>query len=314
VLPQSWIVVDEMTMVDVDLMLALSLALPDNAHLVLLGDADQLPSIDPGAVFSDLRDAQNVPKVVLQHNYRRSANQSLLTELSSAPADAWFSVNNEKELGSLLEDWFIRNIAPLLDLDLSVTLSDYAVAQDIELSESILQAIQGQKSAQLLCVTRKFSLGSEALNRWFMRRAWRYSAAKRGATHIPGTPLIVTRNDYELGIYNGDIGIVVTGAEEDTEGVIFQRFDRGFYVPLTRIKQQSEPAFALTVHKAQGSEYDHVLLMLPQEDSPLLSRQLLYTALTRARKTVWIAGDRTLWRTGYQRQQVRLTGLLDHLS
>jgi exodeoxyribonuclease V alpha subunit len=134
-----------------------------------------------------------------------------------------------------------------------------------------------------------------------------------GAQPYPGLPLLVTRNDYELRLHNGDTGVVVSGS--DGSGELRAVFDAGgaaIELAPSRLADV-EPLFATTVHKSQGSEFDVAALLLPEADSPLLSRELLYTGVTRARNTLIVAGAEESVRAAVARPAGRATGLQELL-
>ena len=135
------------------------------------------------------------------------------------------------------------------------------------------------------------------------------------ASRYIGSPVMVTRNHYELGLYNGDTGIVMEDPESEGHSlkVFFPDDDHAFKkVPTYRLTN-CETAFATTVHKSQGSEYESVHFILPEKDAMVLSRELIYTAVTRARKTVTVWGDRKVLATAIDRQIQRNSGLRDML-
>ena len=132
----------------------------------------------------------------------------------------------------------------------------------------------------------------------------------RGVAVYAGEPVMVTRNDYRHGLFNGDQGILVKARQEGGihQAVVF-RTSGGFRaLPYRPLQPQLELAWALTVHKAQGSEFDRVVLVLPSADSPLLTREILYTALTRARTSATILGSREALQAACQQTTLRCTG------
>ncbi len=350
-LPYRWIVVDEASMIDTELMLALFLARAPDAHVVLMGDAGQLSALSPGDVFADLCRSDFAAKQVLTKNFRMSAShdaQSLArlvdtlaigradgaiegadaSRLSLAPfasrprvndpsGDAglhWAGELSEASLALFLRDWFDAFIDPLLGRALA-NMSDGLLAGPtvVVLNEAHREHFALLARAQLLCVTRQRVTGTERINRWFVRHARTRVAQEqidRTTGYLLGMPILVTENDYALDVYNGDVGILTGG---ETPGAVFMRGEQGFWVPFSRIARKIEPAFAMTVHKSQGSEYDHVGLILPESDTPLMTRDLLYTALTRARRSVRVVGADRVWLEGAVRARARETGFMDAL-
>jgi exodeoxyribonuclease V alpha subunit len=133
----------------------------------------------------------------------------------------------------------------------------------------------------------------------------------------PGTPMVVGRNDYDRGLFNGDQGVVLLADAGDgpRPAVVFRRGDSFEALSREAVGDLSlEMAFAMTVHKAQGSEFDQVMLVLPETDIPLLTRELIYTAVTRARRSVLIVGDQDLLARAVSRRIERYSGIAERLA
>jgi len=175
---------------------------------------------------------------------------------------------------------------------------------------------------RILCVTRVrgFATSADVINDRLVARlrgdasrgAWRRSRALG-----PGTLVSVQRNDYERGLYNGDQGVVVrVASSSDDEPRLMAVFPRGASFEAFPLDALSDlaPAFAMTVHKSQGSEFDHVAVVLPEVDLPLLTRELLYTAMTRARRSVLIVGSEELLARAVSRSVERFSGVAERLK
>jgi exodeoxyribonuclease V alpha subunit len=171
----------------------------------------------------------------------------------------------------------------------------------------------------ILCATRKGPFGVEAVNAYVETALKRMGFIRETGFHrrewYPGRPVLITRNNYDLGLFNGDIGITLPD-QSSTDGRLYVFFsgsegDVRRFLP-SRLSDH-ETAFAMTVHKSQGSEFDHVLLVLPDRDSPLLTKELVYTGITRARKEVTLWGSETIIRTAVSRKIKRASGLKDAL-
>jgi exodeoxyribonuclease V alpha subunit len=334
------LVVDEASMIDLTLMARLLAALPERARLVLLGDKDQLASVEAGMVLGDicgqgrplgysagLCDAlaattgvrltpQEMPPIadqlaVLQQSYRfgpqsgigaaaRAVNAgdaaAALEALDGRHPDAVRIALTQPDLKAFLHAWLVPKFR--------ACLSAGGPAQ-------VLAAFQGFR---LLCAVRGGPWGVSAVNR--LCEAVLEEAgliAPRGAAHYPGRPLLVTRNDYALGLFNGDVGICLP--DPDAGGALrawFETDDRPRRVLPSRLPAH-EGVFAMTVHKSQGSEHDDVVLVLPEADSRVVTRELVYTGLTRARRRVTlIASEQALARAAQHRVR-RSSGLYDAL-
>jgi exodeoxyribonuclease V alpha subunit len=172
--------------------------------------------------------------------------------------------------------------------------------------------------ARILCATRVQGAPAcaEAINASLLARMTSSGGSRRRKRLPPGAPVLVQRNDYERGLFNGDQGVVVEVDAGEGAGpslmAVFAR-GQGFDAwPVDEI-QDLTAAFAMTVHKAQGSEFDRVLLVLPGEDLPLLTRELVYTAITRARRSVAIVGARDLLVRAASRSIERHSGIAERL-
>ncbi|MBM65669.1 MAG: hypothetical protein CMH55_05470 [Myxococcales bacterium] len=269
------VVVDEVSMVGLTLLRQLVEAVGPKARLVLVGDKDQLQSVAAGSVLGPLLQraastSADAPKVVpvarLQTSFRFGG---ALAALAAAAADG-----DEAAFFSLLESG-----------EPGVKWVDYA---DPSALRSSLRLGQGQ----VLCAHRHGPIGSEQLNGLIAAQA-----------DHGDRPIIIRRNDEELGLFNGDIG-VLSGEEASFSGRTLPRSVLPFY----------ESAFALTIHQSQGSEFDFIRVVLPSVDSPLLSRELLYTAMTRAREGLTLYGSRESLKTCLHRPSSSAPGLLDLLD
>ncbi len=339
-LPYDLVVVDETSMVSLTMMSRLLEAVRSEASLVLVGDPDQLASVEAGAVLGDLvhrppradadpryellsslvpGDLDPAPDVEnelgndvvrLRHVHRFGGTIADLAEavragdadttlalLSSGDGAVEFIANADLEhrapagLGGLHADV----------LGAGRALYDAAAVGDIE------AALRGLEQHRLLCAHRRGPYGmarwSGEVERWLAQAIGDYG---RGEWYV-ARPLIVTANDYELKLYNGDTGVVV---RQPDDGVV-AAFGRGgdpAVLPTTRLSEV-ETVHAMTVHRSQGSQFDRVTLLLPPPTSPLLTRELLYTAITRAKKFVRVVGSPSAVRAAVERPIVRASGL-----
>ncbi|WP_026852128.1 exodeoxyribonuclease V subunit alpha [Geothrix fermentans] len=344
-LPQRLVIVDESSMVGLELMDGLTGALDPAARLVLLGDAEQLPSVEAGAVFRDLVEALPDATLRLTHSYRMdAANPAGRSVLLAAQAlragdaaalDAPGALATRGALTDLqghgaehaeVDDPSLRTfLQHYLDQEILQHQGFREAAERIYQhdgntwaagDEAALEALfRAHEHAKILCPLRETpGLRSVAgLNQRLHHLAGREAAGAldRDLTVYAGEPVMVTLNDYRRGLFNGDQGIVVKARQEDGvhQAVAF-RTSTGFrLLPYRPLQPQLELAWALTVHKAQGSEFDRVVLVLPPADSPLLTREILYTALTRARTGATILGAREALDMGLRQTSLRFTGL-----
>lgn len=391
------LVIDEASMVDVDLMASVFDALPASAQLILLGDKDQLASVDAGAVLGELCQraviahytpdtarwlaaitAEPVPDTLIDPN-GRAMDQAVAMLRKSYRFEEGSGIRKLAEAvnTSALDSAVLRQIreAEFEDVvwlnghqpkpDLEATLEQicrHAITgspeafrnagqarvvngkelpppvgyrhylermQDQDLTETspreewdalALQVLEAFNDFQILCALRKGPWGVEGLNDRVARHLLAEKLIPRAEGWYAGRPVLVTGNDYNLGLMNGDIGITfrvpwdktANGEARDTLRVAFPSGDStgGIrWISPSRL-QQLETVYAMTVHKSQGSEFNHTCLVLPDRLSPVLTRELIYTGITRARN--WfslITGNQDVLRDAVGQQVVRASGL-----
>lgn len=316
-LPHRLVVVDEATMVDLRLMTVLLAGLRPDAHLVLSGDPDQLPSVDAGAVFRDLteRHPQAVARLIQNHRLRpeavalRQAAEAVragrLPKLhwSDGPIDGGGGVRVADPTGRIrfLREWHHR----FLESAPHLFRMDHLDPERAEL------ALASAEACKVLTHLRDGPEGSRATNELLGRLRRRRTPSWSSGPFVPGQPVIMTRNDYGRRLFNGDMGVVVEGPGGVPRALF--RNPRGGSMPvrwtdLGNLVEDLEPADALTVHKAQGSEFERVAILLPLRDHLLAGRSFLYTALTRARQAVWWVGTPEVAARAAARLETRHTG------
>ena len=329
------VIVDEASMVDQELMARLVDALGSEARLVLMGDADQLPSVGAGAVLRDLADALPASAIRLERSYRMDpsdpAGSAILVyarrvrngevEEGDLPVDAGQGVGllPPDGLAGLLRGWRERIVA----LDGYEALVHFEHAPGPEgfdaASVARLEALRDHHARfRLLALLQEGPRGAAALNEAMHGMAWALNGRglQRDLPFYLGEPVMMLRNDYGRGLFNGDEGFIVKarrGGEVHREAV-FWREGRPVAFPATALQGDLALAYALTVHKAQGSEFDTVAILLPEADHPLLTRQNLYTALTRARRHALVIGDPGLPPLASRKMERRATGLRERLQ
>ena len=320
-LPFDVVVVDESSMVSLTMMARLLEALRPTTRLVLVGDPDQLTPVDAGAVLSDLVHRPAPP----------GAEETVPAEAAADGAGLDGDARRHLRNGVVrlrVSQRYGPGIAGLAEavrtgdaervLDLLAAGEGLALEADPAALEDRIGVLAGELRAaaergdaaeclallgrhRLLCAHRHGPFGVSAWN----GRIGRLTGAPPGEWP-PGLPLLVTANDHENRLWNGDTGVVV----RTSEGLraAFLRGTGPDLVPLSRLSAAS-PAHALTVHRSQGSQFEEVAVLLPPESSPLLTRELLYTAVTRARRTVRVIGSEASVRAAVGRQVVRASGL-----
>ena len=311
------LIVDEASMVHLEMMASLLDALPPGAMLVLLGDKDQLASVEAGAVLGDLcHDAQRGGYSTETADYVRLASgEELPGEFlgSAGPlAQQTVMLRHSRRFGG-----------PIGQLALAVNAGDKARAEEVlrasldgvrwiehaqpaqllQLAHAgyapylalleggaagdedwVRQVLQRFETFRILCAVRDGEWGVSGLNEAIEKRLEAGGLLRRGAEWYVGRPVMVTRNDYSTGVFNGDIGVTLPDpARPGAQRVYFLEGDKVRSVLATRLRNV-ETAFAMTVHKSQGSEFRHTVLALPRESNAILTRELVYTGITRASK------------------------------
>ncbi len=313
------VVIDEASMLDLGLLRALLEALREDTVLILIGDADQLTSVGTGSVLLDLvgamegAAAQDI--VRLRHSFR--ADQSLVPINEAI---------REGDRGAFDQAWSAagdsvlrRQVSTPRQFNAALAIWQQGVKQmlqqagafervSVDQMQSILAALDALRQRQLLCALRAGAFGSEQVNASIERMLGAATDGDVGATWYPGRAVMITRNDAAAGLFNGDVGLClrddndqlrvwfeVTVREGSNDSDIAhdpQKSQRRAIDFEPGSLPEHRGAFAVTIHKSQGSEYEHVAILLPPDaDNRILSRQLLYTAVSRARKSVEIWGS-----------------------
>jgi exodeoxyribonuclease V alpha subunit len=402
-LPYQYVIVDEASMIDLTLMEQLFSAVADRSSLCLLGDANQLPAVESGAVFRDLvpetistnvpwrslavspleKESLNDPEplsrqsVRLEQNFRVETGgteaENLLSvseqlnqggkelvflkpdQSSSDPTSICLrkslenlqfqgveqfetiSCNNVTSSGDFAvsgdrfdrllrfwyEQWYGEGPMSTESGRMSTVKDEFSVRNDEpDASHTELDRIFRQYNrAQLLSVTRRTPMGSREINQFlhqYHRNNIEGSTTGGFRRYQPGEPIIMTQNDYDRKLFNGDQGIILRVKQEESGSVkpmaVFPGLEgyRAFY--LGPLRSQLNHAFALTIHKSQGSEFDHVGIVLPGENVPHFTRELLYTGVTRARQSVTFFGSRDMLKDGARARDERNSGLLERLQ
>ncbi len=360
-LPHDVVVVDEASMVSLSLMAKLLDALPPTSRLVLVGDPQQLRSVEAGAVLGDI-----VGPALQGLRVGQEARQVLAEatgEDLSRLVDARAGVVEQPDAGSSAVGDGIVVLQRVHRFDETSGIADLAAAiqagdagevvrvlrddaipdvtwvrRDDEATDDEASQLAGVRDAvtdvgrrilraasagdagtalaaveeiRVLCAHRRGSFGVAT---WVPRiEAWLdlpQRSRGRGVAWQVGTPVLVTQNDHQLRIYNGDVGVVV--ATEDGPRVAFPRAEGPRLVPPGRL-EALEPVHAMTIHKSQGSQFGHAVVVLPTPESRILTRELLYTGVTRARRQATVIGSEAAVRAAVERVVQRASGLRDRL-
>jgi len=355
------LVVDEASMVDLPMMVKLVDALPPHARLILLGDKDQLASVEAGAVLGDICSflsdgyssvqghllaeltgyqslthlSSSAPYAItdslcmLQKSYRFDARSGIGQLAKAINSGRVFQVDKvwQQDFSDirhfpLTSEHYNQMVKSLVE-----SYSDYLQRsnQSYQNEHSGLESMADKAKAvlacfaksRLLCAIREGDFGVSGLNSRIERAlAARNLIKTQQEVWYHGRPVMVTLNDHALGLYNGDIGICMRD-EEDSE----QRLKVYFELPDGSVKAvipsrvpQHETAYAMTIHKSQGSEFDFTVMILPPEFSPIITRELIYTGVTRAKSHLDLYGDLSVIKRGIQFKTERASGLVERLK
>ena len=316
------IIIDEMSMVDLPLMNSLLKAITPGTRLILVGDVNQLPSVGPGRVLRDIISSQSLPVVELNEIFRQAKESDIIVNAHRINRGESVTLDNKSK-----DFFFLKRYEA--DLIINVTL------------QLVLQKMPKYVNAspmdiQVLTPMRKGLLGVERLNtvlQQYLNPPAKDKAEKERVNGIfrEGDKVMQTKNNYQLeweirsrygipiekglGVFNGDMGII--RIIDSFAQSLTVEFDEGRVVeyPFGAI-DELELAYAITIHKSQGSEYPAVVIPLMSGPRPLMNRNLLYTAVTRAKSCVTLVGDDSVFAQMVEnvQQQERYSGLCDRLS
>ncbi len=300
------VLIDEASMVDLALMAKLVDALKPGSRLILLGDKDQLASVESGTVLGDMIASLPENTVELQKTYRFDAGIKCFAH----------AINT----GNAMEAWtLLRGDSPNNVTLLDGGASEYGGKMYCEYMAAVRRAIhledykklfQVFHSFKILCALRHGPTGVSGLNAAVEKYLSQNGHDCFGDTWYPGRPVMVSRNEYSLDLYNGDMGICLPDPENPSSMKIwFEQIDGSLQGVLPGRIGACETAYALTIHKSQGTEVGEVLVVLPEKESTLVSRELLYTAVTRARHTVKLSSSRRVFDCAVLEKIQRHSGL-----
>lgn len=374
-LPYDLVVVDEASMVDLPMMAQLMEALSDKTRLLLLGDKDQLASVEAGSVLGDLCDSGVVVNDYPAHGLlqSRAAQLNELCALTARNIDVQqyvgqssalmvnaltqlrksYRFNDQSGIGQLAlfinqgqpelakqqfntfdDIQYHASLPALYERDVSAesraaeqawqqqVIAGYGeYLKGIQQNEAPNVVLDKFNNFQLLCALREGTAGLEGLN-----ERVQFLLQKKGLLQdssdlrwYVGRPVMIVRNDYELNLFNGDIGIAMLVDGElrvcfpDSELSISKSIEKGVRKILPSRLPEHETAFAMTVHKSQGSEFSDVALVLPEKHNPVITRELIYTAITRGKKTFSLYSNENVFTAGVAEKITRASGLRELL-
>ncbi len=354
------LLVDEASMVDLALMTRLFRALPEHCQVILLGDADQLPSVQSGSVLNELAPkphlgysktnmtylqqltGQNISSFLAKESYA-SDHLTLLTQSRRFDGEGGIGLLAKAVIeGESHSSWqLLQQQNSQLTHVSSKTLTadnDYLMPLVKQYFLPLLdcntidEAFECFKQFRVLVATRQGKSGVEFFNEEIKNRLQRLWQQKSGQvlainSLYHGQPIMISENNYQTGLFNGDIGFIW----QDQAGHLMAVFETNTDQPAFEENSTNEPTnyryflisqlpqyetvYAMTIHKTQGSEFEHVLMVLPeQSDHQLLSRELLYTGITRAKKHLSVVAKSTVWQQAVQQKVKRYANLAKRLT
>ncbi len=336
------LVVDEASMIDLPLMARLVAALPVDARLILLGDKNQLSSVEAGSVLGDICGSG-------QH---KGYSDSLCHTLTQLTAHQIPGTHPEPGFGDhialLLKSYRFDDTSGIGQLAQAINQGSTETALEVIHSEKYndihfhsdsmsqtstlaklaaenysvyiqtkepLAALEQFNKFRVLCAQREGPSGIKAINIQVEEALKKAGLIPTNHEHsYAGRPVMITRNDYNMKLYNGDIGITKIDSSDNHQlKVFFIQADGTIRKILPSRLPPHETVYAMTIHKSQGSEFDKVFIVLPEVDTPLCTRELIYTAITRAKKTATLYSSESLLKTAIKRTTERTSGLEDAL-
>jgi exodeoxyribonuclease V alpha subunit len=350
-LPVDVVVVDEASMVDLALMAKLVAAIPPTARLILLGDKDQLASVEAGAVLADLCDSGKqhpISKNFASQYATITGNEALpfasvpIKTGASELSDCIIELRKNYRFGEssgiyalsrAVNEGAAEHAIQVLKFSADASRSEISsrlLPEPKELKEALrphvlssiagylkcqdpLVALQQLSQFRILCALRNGPFGVENLNRLVEEILVEDGLIRKTSDAYAGRPVMITRNDYSLRLFNGDIGVLLPDKQRGELRAYFSGTDNNLRDYSSLRLPDHETVYAMTVHKSQGSEFRSVLLILPSEDSPILTRELVYTGLTRASKHVELWMREPVLRSAVARKIIRSSGLRDAL-
>ncbi|AJI47171.1 exodeoxyribonuclease V subunit alpha [Francisella philomiragia] len=296
--PYDVIIVDEASMLDMNIFIKLIRAVADNTKLILIGDTNQLPSVEAGSLlanFTHHRDGDITPyTTLLIKNYR---SQQYINNLAASVLKG--DINTDNHQNENINFHSIRN--------LDTYLREYAKRySQLEKCRDYKEALTELNKFRILVANKNLEIGTDKLNQKIEK-----FMSKPIDSNYKGKPIMITQNSYSLGLFNGDVGIIWP----DDTGKLRAYFDgkdaKAFSLNML---PKYESVYAMTIHKTQGSEFDEIVIILPAEDNEALCKQLLYTAITRAKHKLTIISEQSSLRDIAQKDIKRNSNISELVS
>lgn len=305
------LIIDEASMLSLELMQQLTQALPDKAQVIFLGDAHQLAAVEPGAVLHDITQAEEMSScVVTLTQSTRFSDESVIGQLALAvlAGDESSFFDTLGQSGMIWQSGAIQSLSQggLLYDQLFAGFKDYIAK--LEANADVTELYTAFDRYRILCAGYQGNLGSDIINKMLRQRHLKHTGQIDKAMFYHGQPLMILANDPQLGLFNGDIGLCLHHDDSSETYLHFVNYPEPISTSRISLKNITD-AYALSIHKSQGSEFNHVSVCIDPAQQRLMSRELLYTAITRAKETVSFYGDKALFSEAINTPTQRLTGL-----
>jgi exodeoxyribonuclease V alpha subunit len=301
------LVVDEASMIDLSLMTKLVTALTAQTRIVLVGDKDQLSSVETGSVLADLSASTSVTTCELLKTYRFNTQIKALALLvnQQRASEAW----------AMIMDPASEAINGMETEYMDFIIHKYhCFFRAIADKDTVSQLFEKLADFVVLCTNKRGPKSVEAINQGVERRLRDNNIILQQEEWYLGRPVLIHENDSVLGIFNGDVGICLPDPEQNNQLMVcFEQSNGDIKKILPSRLPKCQTAFSLTVHKSQGSQYREVMLVLPESYNPILTKEVVYTAVTRARDKVWVVADKEVLMQAIKVKISRQGGLREKL-
>jgi exodeoxyribonuclease V alpha subunit len=300
ILPYRMIIIDESSMLDLKMMKELMEMVPGSCSLIMVGDPQQLPAVGSGTLFSDITDGMESISHALHKNNvileRVKRSHGAIPEFAENIRKGIFNNEDIKKE--------IKLLAPDFDSLISYAKEKYKILSSYAKEENLEKMLDALSSFVLLAPYNFGKFGIRNLNN---KLADHFSKGKKD--FYPGLPVMITKNDYDNGLYNGDRGVIIF--DNSIYYAIFKSADNEIKKISASILKEWEISYAQTVHKSQGNEYDSIAVAIAAETDQLkiVTREVLYTAVTRAKKELVIFGEENIIKEILKRKVTRNSGI-----
>ena len=317
-LPYDMVIVDEASMLSSSLMYHLLTALADDAEVILVGDPDQLASVDAGTVLGDIAGFRSerykkhplhnkIAELTTVHRAKDAPGIKALAE--SIRAGDVSRTRAVLEAGHADVQWIEPTNGPAVEGLLAEIVDHAKRLQSVAKNRDLDNTLAIQQELQVLCAHRE---GFSGVTQWNARVEAKLGITQAMPWYI-GQPIMITRNCRSLALFNGDVGVIVASSSMNNHfEAIFGQPGQTVRVPVSRLEDVAT-VHALTIHKSQGSEYQHAVVVLPEHFSRIVTRELVYTAVTRAIKKVTLVCPRNVLEAAVKKPIRRATGLAERM-